>query len=694
MAQRSANTDNQQPSLDYWAADEEKKCVKHVKTKIDQWFQYLLTNEYMELWNKSFKYYYGGKIRGGRVNRGGDEGEFTVINVNQFRSIIQHLLNLTVGERPAWEPRASNSDVTSMKQTILARGLLDYYMREGRVERDMIQAVENALLFGEGYMVLDWDATKGEEHSVDPDSGQVIKAGNITYTSVEPVDVIRDPRLETMHSRDWLVVRSYINKYNLMKKYPEHAQKISGLQRETDIKTHYRRYNNQAWNSDEIALYTFYHAKTDALPEGRMMTFLDNDVILTDCGLPFQHIPVYRVAASDIKGTPMGFTVGYDLTALQESLDMLFSIVLTNQETFGVQNILVPIGANINNTQIAGGLNFIEYTPGLKPEALELCSTPKEIFEMINIIVQQMETISGVNSVSRGQPNASLKSGAALALIQSMAIQFSQSLQWAYVQMLEDVGTATIQILKEYASIPRVATIVGKNNRSMIQEFSNKDLSNIERVVIDMGNPVSRTVAGKIQLADMMLQAKLITMPDELMQVINTGILEPLTEGKTAELLSIKAENQLLNEGTPCTVILTDDHILHINEHKTVLSDPSSRNDPSIVQTTLDHLQQHIAMLSSPQYSQLMQLMGQPVLPPQPGQPGAPGQPPGPGAGMQPSGPPGGASLAAGAGGAASGSVPGPNPNAQVESHQPNQPSMPKNALTHQSFNTSTGGLQ
>ena len=672
----------------YWAAEPSDDCARHIKTRIDQYYQYLLTNEYMELWNKCFKYYYGGKIRGGRINRGGELGEYSVVNVNQFRSILQHLLNLTVGERPTWEPRAINSDPTSMKQTILARGLLDYYMREGRVERDLLRAVEFALLFGEGYVIMDWDATAGEDHAVDPETQQMVKAGDIKYCAAEPVDVIRDPRLEHMHSRDWVVVRTYVNKYNLMAKYPEYAKDIAPLQRETDIKTHYRRYNNQAWSSDEIAMYTFYHAKTDALPEGRMIQMLDSDLVLIDVALPFDHIPVYRVAASDIFGTPMGFTVAYDLTALQENLDMLFSIVTTNQETFGVQNILVPIGANINNTQIAGGLNMIEHTPGMEPKVLNLLATPPEIFKMIDTIIQQMEVISGVNSVSRGTPDPSLKSGAALALVQSMAIQFSQSLQWAYVQMLEDVGTATIQMLKTYASIPRVATIVGKTNRSMMTEFSKKDLSNVQRVVIDMGNPVSRTVAGKIQLAEMMLQNKLITMPDELMQIINTGILEPMTEGKTSELLSIKVENQMLSEGKACQVILTDDHVLHIHEHKSVLSDPVARADATIVQTTLDHIQQHIGILSSPQYAQLMTLMGEPVLQPQPG--AAPGGAPAPGGGgMQPSGPPSGGSMAGVAGAATP-----PNANAQVAANQPNQPSMPKNAMTHQPFNTQTGGLQ
>src|SRR5690606_13663300 len=106
-----------------------------------------------------------------------------------------------------------------------------------------------------------------------------------------------------------------------------------------------------------------------------------------------------------------------------------------------------------------------------------LTQTPPEIFNFMTQIERLMETISGVNSVARGNPEASLKSGAALALVQSMAIQFSQNLQRAYAQLIEDLGTSTINILKDFAAVPRVAAIAGKSNRPMMREFVGDDLN-------------------------------------------------------------------------------------------------------------------------------------------------------------------------------------------------------------------------
>ncbi len=72
----------------------------------------------------------------------------------------------------------------------------------------------------------------------------------------------------------------------------------------------------------------------------------------------------------------------------------------------------------------------------------------QETRDFIAMLEKTMETISGVNAVARGNPDPNLRSGNALALIQSMTLQFMSGLQQSYVAMIEDVGTGIIDILK------------------------------------------------------------------------------------------------------------------------------------------------------------------------------------------------------------------------------------------------------
>jgi hypothetical protein len=371
--------------------------------------------------------------------------------------------------------------------------------------------------------------------------------------------------------------------------------------------------------TDNIAVYTLLHEPTPAMSNGRYSRVLDNGTVLMDGPLPYEETHVYRIAPDEETGTIFGYTVGFDLLSVQQICDILYSTVVTNQATFGVQNILVPKGHDLSTTQMSGALNVMEYDSAIgKPEALNLTNTPPEIFKFISMIESLGETISGVNSVARGNPEASLKSGAALALVQSMAIQFSMNLQQSYAQLVEDLGTGTINILKEYAAVPRVAAIAGKSNRPLMKEFSGQDLGAINRVTVDMGNPLTRTTAGKENLANNYLEKGMIDNPDQYIQVINTGRLEPVIEGKQAELLLIKSENEMLAEGKQQRALITDQHAQHILEHKTVLASPEVRQDPNspIIQATLTHIQEHIEFLKTADPALLALIHQQSMMPP------------------------------------------------------------------------------
>jgi hypothetical protein len=226
------------------------------------------------------------------------------------------------------------------------------------------------------------------------------------------------------------------------------------------------------------------------------------------------------------------------------------------------------------------------------------------------------ETLTGVNSVARGNPEASLKTGAALALVQSMALQFMSGLQQSYVALVEDVGTAIIKILQDYATAPRMIAIVGKTNRTELKEFVGDDISKITRVFVDVGNPMGKTIAGKMELAQQMMQYQIIKNPNQLMQVLNTGRLDALTEDLQDELDLIRRENEIITEGEVPPVTVIDDHKQHILEHRKVLQDPDLRKDVALVQRALSHIQDHITQLQTAD-PQLLGLLGQQSLAPQ-----------------------------------------------------------------------------
>jgi len=617
----------------YFAAKDAEKTASILMERGSSFFNMLRGNAYLDKINKMWRFYHGAFSNdlgyGHQVNFTGDQGELVMIPINHFRNIGQHILNLITSARPVMECRAVNTDYKSLSQAYLGNGILDYYMREKKLEDVLRKAVELSIVLGAGYVKMEWNATAGETYEVDPDTGEQINEGEVEFSNLSPLDVIFDGTKEGWDN-DWLMVRGFQNRYNLMAKYPELADKIRALPSKSDSTV----YRLAVWSNDDtddIPIYEFYHKKTEAMPEGRYMLFADYDVVLMDTKMPYREIPIYRIVPSEILGTPYGYSPLFDIYPIQEGINSLYSTIMTNQNAFGVQNIFVKRGSDINFNSIEGAMNIIEANE--KPEALNLTATPPEVFKFLEELIKASETISGINSVTRGNPEASLKSGTALALVQAQSLQFVSGLQQSYVKLIESAGTGLINILKDFATAPKVIALVGKNNRTFLKEFTGDQIKDVNRVIVDMGNPLSHSIAGRVQMAEQMLQMKLITDPNQYFQVINTGRLDSMFEGTMTELLLIKAENEKMLDGENPLVSPTDKHSEHITEHKSILADPDMRNQPELVKVVMDHLQDHLNALRNTD-PDLLKLCGEVPLPPiMP-----PGAPP-----MGPGGPPQGA---------------------------------------------------
>jgi len=607
--------DKKQSDNVYFAQKPAEDCAGILLAKGDSFFNLLRANAYLEKMSRMWRAYHGAYSNdlgyGHRVEFSGEQGELVQLPVNHFRNIASHMYTMITANRPIMEARAVNTDYKSLAQTYVANGILDYYMKEKHLEDCIKKAAEMAIVLGSGFVKLEWNATAGEAYDVDPETGEFTYEGELEFTNLSPFDVVVDGTKETWNN-EWILTRSFQNRYNLMAKYPELADKLKGVKPKNQSAV-YRLAVFSNDDTDDIPVFEFFHKRTEAMPEGRYMLFVDSDIVLLDTKMPYRVLPVFRIVPSEILGTPYGYTPMYDIFPIQEGINSLYSTIMTNQNAFGVQNLYVPRGADIAVNTLDGAMNIIE--GNAKPEPLQLTQTPPEVFNFLNMLIQSAETISGVNSVTRGNPEASLKSGTALALVQSMSLQYISGLQQSYVKLIEDVGTAIIQMLKDFAVTPKVVALVGKNNRPLLKEFTGETISSINRVVVDVGNPLSRTIAGRVQMAEQMLQMNLVKTPEQYFQVINTGKIETMFEGEMNELLLVKSENEQMLEGKSVIVSPLDKHRLHINEHKAVLSDPDLRRDPELVRSVLEHIQDHLDSLRNTDPA-LLQLIGEQPLPP------------------------------------------------------------------------------
>lgn len=625
----------QSDSQIYFAAKEGKETAATLLDRSNDWFQTLQTNGYLNKLRMMYDAYHGNFYTDGfgpgdnghNISFGGEQGELVQLGVNHIRNLASHMLTMITSTRPSMQARSVSTDYDSMVQTRLANSLLDFYMKDFHLEEYLKTAVEYAIVFGSGYIKLEWNATRGEVYDADPLTGAEIREGDLEFSNLSPFDVMFDTNREDKR-HEWVITRTAKNKFDLAAKYPELAEKIVQIASINEsINYAYMSLSNNA--NDYIPVYEFYHKSTEALPEGRYMLFLNDELILLDSPMPYQELPVYSIAPAHYLGTSYGYTPMFDLLGLQDAVNSLYSTILTNQTAFGVQSVIIGKGSDLDITSFEGGMQVIEANNPETIRPLNLTSTPKEIFDFIAMLEKTMETISGVNAVARGNPDPNLRSGNALALIQSMSLQFMSGLQQSYVNLIEDIGSGIIQTLKDHATVPRLVHIAGENNQTYVEEFKGDDLSTINRVKVEIGNPLSRTTAGRVEMASEMMQMGLITRPEQYMAVIDTGSLDTLTQNTQKEIYAIKSENEMLIKLQPVRALLTDNHQQHIDEHKAILSDPKLRFNDQLTAQVLAHIQEHINILSDPNVAQVLMVLGQqPIAPPMPAAPMAgPGQP-------------------------------------------------------------------
>lgn len=643
-------------SSKYFATQSAREVVAHLMSSREAYYTNLSFCGLKEKMRKSYNLYYGNHYDsvGGSAGlaRGGMKGELVAPYVNHYRNLIKHTLALTCNQKPAFDVRAINTDPDALDEAKLGNDILESDYKFKHLGVLLKKSAEMSQVLGRGHMVSIWDTQKGEPYAAttvkDPESGEelldeegkpqqkLVYEGDIVDDTPFAHDILTDGGLENWQKKDWVDVRLYENKFNLAAKYPDHKEEVASLASKNEDTTLrdfvFKRYNVR--ETDQVAIYYFFHKKSPALPSGRLTIYCSQDVILYDGPAPPPYdkvLPVFRIIPGEVFGTTEGYSDAFDLLGIQEAINILLTIGITNLNAQGIQKIWIPEGANVSASLLSKGLAIIRTPQGQKPEALQLTANPADLYKGLDFLVKSAETSSGINSVARGDPEHSLKSGIALAYVQAMASQYTSAFQESWANLNEEVASFRIKLYQNYASADRLIALAGKRKKAYVSTFSKNKISKLDRVVCDIGNPLTKTLGGRLEVSENLLQKGMFKTPQDYLTFIETGQPDVMTEDAFDEQMAIKQENDFLMDGKPVKAIPGEKHLLHSQKHMAIISNPAVRMNSQMVKNVLDHIQDHLTVKKTedPIFSMIS---GEPPLPPDqppPGPPGPPGPPPG-----------------------------------------------------------------
>lgn len=649
----------------YFATLEIDQLLPKLVDKIQKYNDHCERSGKRERWEKAHKLYYGEHMnestgRATTIATSGDNGQLKAYAVNYFRTLCKRTLSIATAQKPSYDPRAKNTDLKSQQQTRLANNILDAYVTEKRLGRHQQNTAERSLVYSDAYLYMPWNTTLGRPQAIQrapaedgTETEKILYEGDIDPVAKSPFDVMYDPKLRAWSQNRWVIVREFENKWDLATRHPQFRDAIIGLDPDSSLdmrsKTLRAGFHLDDDEADLVPVYHFYHLRCDSAPNGRYVKFIDQKIWCFDGAIPYRkRLPVFRMTPGEVFDSADGYSDSNDILVMQQVLNTLYSTVFTNQQALGLQVVWLPDGCEVSPVQLGNGLAVLKGgPPGTQPVPLQLMGTSPELFKNIEFNKNAMVELMGLNNAILGNEQQNLKSGVALARLQAMAIQYSSSFQKAWAELLEDTGTFLLELLQDFAKTERMVALAGKHNKGAMMSFTGDDLDMIERVSVDLGNPLQNTATGRMEMADNLL-AKGAIDAKQYIQVASTGNLETVTEAAQSQQELIRKENESLMEGKPVRAMVGDHHLMHAQEHMTVINDPflrdlAARGDAmamQVIEQTTQHVLEHKG-LHETQDPFFSLISGEPPPPPPPMMPGMPPGPDGvPMPGMQANLPP------------------------------------------------------
>lgn len=563
----------------YWAS--ETDAQKFVSRCLERYAWHMQALKASGRWGSMrsiLSAYYGNGVDGesdtGDLQESGDDGETIAMSTNQVRPVVANTLSLIVGQWPETKPRAVNESAKALAEARLAAALDKHYEDRTSGQARIIDTVRGALLASSWTIGHAWAPQDGKEWALN-ETGQPVYEGDIQTFVLPPWRCAWDFSAGDEDSRKWVLFRRPVSRFdaaaNAEATQPEVAEK---LRRSSDVAS-------SAWarvigqrgvadmrnldallgetlpDEDVLWVWELRHLPTPALPQGRLVRFVEPDIILFDSlalgtRYPYEdkELHVREYCPERVVAGGAGHTGAFDLGALQRFIDLCTASIATTVNVNGQMRFWGGPGTDGGGAgaQVrALGLNGAVIDSAQEPKALNFPALKPEVVEAADWAIAQGNASMALNNVVRGQPDKGMPAQA-MALLKASAIQYHAVAQGDFVRLVKWAANSRLRLLKRFARSPRVAQLVGKGRAYELKEWSEKDINDVAGFDVEAVNPAFNTFESRSVMADFMAQRGWIGR-EQYIAFVQTGSLEQGLEVDRAKSELVESNMDLLRKG-------------------------------------------------------------------------------------------------------------------------------------------------
>jgi len=510
-----------------------------------------------------------------------------VSNFRNPRIVINHLADYVTQwtsrltrYRPAVAVYPARSQQADADDAKIAKQVLDYIWYENRIDQVNQEFARQVKVFGEAYKWILWNPQKGDVHPdwlaaqaegrkvpiLDSFGNPVVnkdnepmymehcpRIGDIEYRIDTPWHVFDQP-CRNRADIDWSI-RWYLKDLEyLQAKYPDRADDIKASS-EVEPNNVYNTYRSDIGRfKNQVVVYELYHRSHEFMEKGRFIKRVKN-CILENTDLPFEHgqIPYVYMADIDIPDQIRGMSFFQQLFPLQHQVNAVASLIYKSLVLFAHPKMVIQ-DSSVDIQQLLNESTIISYSGGVPPTLLTQSPIAPELFTHMKNMVEDMDKLSGVFTMSRGEAPSGVRAAKALRVLEEQEDKRAYLTATKYNNIaLVDDAKMTLSVAGTYydESDGRLAQIVGKDNEFKILQFTAANLSKPYHIRIENTTALSQSPAARIDEIS------------ELMQ-IRFDPQAPISREQFIQLLDLTASDQfkdIITRSTKCAESENDDFI-------------------------------------------------------------------------------------------------------------------------------------
>ena len=494
----------------------------------------------------------------------------------QKKLVVNHLYDLTEQRasrltkfKPAVTILPTNDEFEDKQSAKVAELFWNHIKYVQQLDKKTVDIVKNSLIAGEGYLFIEWDPECGEEHPIserlregtEEDTVQIPMKDGTTKTIQGPVKV-GDVTYEVFHAFQMLFQKktSYekadycfrVESKDIDEVKIDYPEKADDIKEDKDHTIFDMTKLQDVKAPNATVVYTFYHKHHKAFPKGRLIKFTQT-AILENRDLPYSHgdFPFERLPDIEIPAEQHARSFYINTRHLAAQVNNLTTVMVRNQKLTGHPKWMVPRGS-VKLDQLNNDISIVQFTGPTPPILAQANPTGTELFKIRQDLKEDLQQISGVFGVSRGEPPPGIKAGVALQFLNEQENERQNSNIANYNEFVKRVAIKTVKTAADFyrESDKRTMRVLGKDNQWRVKFLDPRHLAKAFDIRIQNSSALPESKAARTQTIIDLKDAFPELLPNETVaDLLDLGQTNKFFDEVTASVRTAQWENEELSQG-------------------------------------------------------------------------------------------------------------------------------------------------